>query len=473
MKKFFDTKGKRLLLSVAALLLLLTVILFLYRCSPNLFERETLTEEEYIALADRLTNNIEAECNNKFYYVSSYLEYWDFPSFEVSKLKRIERYYAQKYYKDLGYSDTEKILERAVLTAEFYIGSVLLDEEGEYRLSLDEINDKTFNTDNIIRSYISTIGDKYSVYYSKTEYDKYIANLEGEFAGIGVYVELDYLAHTVTVYDTLSGSAAEEAGILPGDLLYKIDDKLIDDYDLNIFMDFAKGEVGSLVTVTVLRGGKEVVFEMNRVPIESPSVGYTVLEGGIAYVYIESFNANTDEQFIEIMDSLEAEEEVKGYIFDLRYNGGGFLDSAVNILSYFVPKGTNIVSQGTKSSSYWHTSLTDHVVTRPMAVICNGYTASAGELFTAAIRDYRDMGLLDAVIVGETTYSKGKVQSIYTLGDGSALVLTTGLFNPPSDVNFDGMGVAPDVTVEFVPDPEIDNQYNTALDELTKLINNK
>ena len=473
MNKNLKMRNRWLPILAIALILFIATSLSLSRCSDTQIEREPVTEEEYLTLADLLDANVDEGKNKKYYYVSSYLEDWGFPAFDISKLKRIERYYAQKYYEDLGYSNTKSVFDRAVLTADAYIDTVLRDEESETYLTLEEINNKDLNTDSIIRAYISTIGDKYSRYYSKAEYDSYIADLEGEFAGIGVYVNLNYDEHTVTVLETIAGSAAEEAGILPGDLLYKIDDKIIDDYELEEFMDFAKGTIGSHIEVTVLRDGEELIFEMNRVPIESPSVGYVIFEGGIAYIYIEAFNANTDEQFIEIMDVLEAEEEVKGYIFDVRYNGGGYIDTAVNILSYFVPKGTKIVSQGTKSSSYWHTSLTNHVVTRPIAVICNGYTASAAELFTAAMRDYNDMGLLNAVIIGETTYSKGKLQTIYDLSDGSAIVLTTGLFNPPSNVNFDGEGVTPDRFVEYVPDPEIDNQLDAALEEIKILINNK
>ena len=467
-------KSIRALLNLIALLLLISTLLTLSSCSFSATStEEPITEEEYLTLAERLRDNVSAECSEKYYYVSSYLDYWDFPAFEITKLKRIERYYSSQYYQDLGYSDTENVLERARLAATTYIDLFLLDENGEYRLTLEEINDVDRTTDELILAYIETVGDKYSRYYNAEQYAQYIAELNGEFAGIGVYVELDHEAHTVTVIETLPDSAAEKAGILPGDQLIDIDGKMIGDYELDVFMDFAKGEIGSPVTVTILRDGNNLTFTMNRVPIESESVGYVVLEGGIAYVYIESFNANTDEQFIEIMDSLEADSTVKGYIFDLRYNGGGYLDTAVNILSYFVPKGTNVVAQATKYSSYWHTSLSDHVVTRPMAVLCNGYTASAAELFTAAIRDYRDMGLLNAVIVGETTYSKGKVQTICELPDGAALILTTGLFNPPSNVNFDGEGVKPDRELEYVPDPEIDNQFDLALEELNKLINNK
>lgn len=472
MEKNSNTNSRKLLYSLITLVCVLTLILTLCQCSNTLSVREPITEEEYITLADELQNSVDANCNKKYYYVSDYLLYWNFPAFDVDKLRTVERYYAQKYYVDLGYSNTSKIYERARLTAEAYIETKLLDENGECLLTLEQINNKSTNTDNLILSYISTIGDRYSAYYNVEEFDAYISDLNGSFAGIGVYVELDKDAHTVTVLNTLPDSAAEAAGILPGDLLYKIDGKQIDDYELDVFMDFAKGEIGSPVSVTVIRDGAEIVFNMNRVPIEEASVEYVIFEGGIAYIYVSSFNANTDEQFIQIMDTLEAEEEVKGYIFDVRYNGGGYVDTAVNILSYFVPKGTKIVLQGTKTYSYWHNSLTDHVVTRPIVVLCNGYTASAAELFTAAIRDYRDMGLLNAKIVGEKTYSKGKMQTIYDLSDGSAIVLTTGLFNPPCNVNFDGEGVTPDAPVEFIPNPETDNQFEAALEEMKKMINN-
>ena len=120
----------------------------------------------------------------------------------------------------------------------------------------------------------------------------------------------------------------------------------------------------------------------------------------------------------------------------------------------------------------WHYSNSDHVIKQPMVVLCNGYTASAGELFTAAIRDYRDNGLLNAVIIGETTYTKGKVQNIFPLSDGSSITLTIGLFNPPCDKNFDGDGVNPDKTVEYIPAPDVDNQYEAAYAEILNLINN-
>ena len=467
------TLKSRVAAALLLLALLLSSLLPLTSCSLPGTETETppITEEQYSALADSIAASVAEGSSKKYSYAASYLKEWGVPAFNTTKLKTVERYYNSQYIEDLGYSSTDSIIALAKRAAEHYINNELLDEEGNMRLTLDEINDKDINSDAVIRSYVAAIGDKYSVYRNKEQYDAYMSELEGEFAGIGVYVRLDYDAHSVTVIETIKDSAAEKAGIIPGDMLVKIDGKAIADYDLPTFMDFAKGEVDSPVSVTVSRDGSEMTFEMRRVPVEEESVSYSILEGGIAHVVIASFNANTDEQFISIMNGLEKSGDIKGYIFDVRYNGGGYLDTAVNLLSYFVPKDTKIVSQVTRDEEFWHHSNSDHVITKPMVVLCNEYTASAGELFTAAIRDYREMGLINAAIVGVRTYTKGKVQSIFPLSDGSAIVLTIGLFNPPSGVNFDGAGVEPDRTVELTPDPERDNQFDVALEELNKLIN--
>ena len=136
---------------------------------------------------------------------------------------------------------------------------------------------------------------------------------------IGVYVQPDYKSHTVTVIETIANSAAEKAGILSGDLIVKVDGVAATDTDLNVFMDLLRGEIGSAVSITVLRDGKEITYEMERVQVETESVGYELYDDGIAYVVISSFNANTDEQFISIINELEKTKKVKGYIFNVRY----------------------------------------------------------------------------------------------------------------------------------------------------------
>ena len=457
----FMFKSRKILSLLLVLLIIFSSTLSLSSCfEENFSEVDTdITEEEFASLSETLRQNVDAGCSKKYSYVSSYLDYWGFPKFNTVKLKTIERYYATRYIEDLGYNDSEKLFELAVKTADEYINNKLP------QLTLDDVNGEV-GSDEIIRAYVSAIGDKYSFYRNPTEHAAYMSDLEGEFAGIGVYVQLDYEEHTVTVIETISDSAAEKAGILAGDLIVKVDGTVATDTDLNTFMDLVKGEIGSAVSITVLRNGEEITYEMERVHVETESVAYELYDDGIAYVVISSFNANTDEQF-------EKTKKVKGYIFDVRYNGGGYLDTAVNILSGFVKKGTKIVAEVTRDDKKWYYSGNDHVISVPIVVLCNGYTASAGELFTAAIRDYRDAGLIDAVIVGETTYTKGKVQNIFPLSDGSSITLTTGLFNPPCDKNFDGEGVEPDRRVEYIPDPEVDNQYEAAYAELTSLINKK
>ncbi len=464
-------KIKQLTTKIAALALLLALLISsaisLTSCfggNPIGNASISITEEQFATLGETLAASVDAGSTKKYSYVSSYLNYWGFPDFDDIKLKTIERYYNSQYLKDLGYDSSEKILELATRAAKAYIENELP------ALTLKDVNDvKGANADAVIRSYVSAVGDKYSYYRNEEEHRLYMSELEGEFAGIGVYVQLDYEKNTVTVLETLEKSAAADAGIIPGDQIVAVDGSYAADIGVDRLMDLVKGEIGTPVKVTVLRDGKEITYEMNRIQVEEKSVDYSVTDG-IAYVVISSFNANTDEQFIQIIDQLEKLGGIKGYIFDLRYNGGGYLDTAVNLISHFVPKNVKIVSQVTRDNEYWHYSNSDHVIKLPMVVICNGYTASAGELFTSAIRDYRNDGLLNASIVGTTTYSKGQVQNIFPLSDGSSITLTIGLFNPPSGVNFDGIGVKPDVEVELIPSPDSDNQYDAALAELQRLI---
>ena len=471
MKKFsLTSKAAALLLAVSLLLgitLILPACLFL---SPSFVPNNSITEEQYPTLVEQLSTNVDDGCDKQFAHVASYLTYWGFPAFDSIKVKSIENTYSTYLLNDPGYSSPDKLLAFATNVANYYIDNILT-KNGEIAFSLEEIQDKNLQTDAILVAYAASVGDRYSRYYTADEFEAYMESLSGSFAGIGVYATLDRVANTIVITDLIEDSAAEAAGILPGDMLYKVDDTLLSDTDVDTFMDLIRGKIGTTVTVTVIRDGELISFTMIRGAIESPSVAYEMLDGGIAYVAIASFNENTDEQFIEMIDEIEATGEVKGYIFDLRYNGGGYLDTTVNILSYFVPKGTNIVSTATKYSKDWSKSNSDHVINEPIVVLCNEYSASSAELFTGAIRDFCDMGLLDAQIVGVTTYTKGKMQNIYPLTDGSAIVFTTGLFNPPCDVNFDGVGVTPDVIVPLVPDGDVDNQFEAALEAIQNMIN--
>ena len=453
------------LIKFIALLTVVATLLSFASCYTPPPAEEEITDEQFSSLGEELTASIDEGCNKSYSYVSSYLDYWGVPEFDDIKLKTIERYYYFYYYFDLGYDDTAKLIELSTRVARAYV-------ESRASLTVEDVNDSHgANTDAVINAYVSATGDPYSIYRNPKETADYDFEMGGSFAGIGVYATLDYDAQTITVVDIIEGSAAEAAGILPADVILAVDGNTAAELGVDRLMDMLRGEIGTPVTVTILRDGEELSFTMNRVALEESSVKYALFEDGTAYVYVSSFNANTDEQFIDLMNALEESDLVKGYIIDLRYNGGGYLETAANMLSYLVPKGTPVICEKTRESQYWHHSTTDHTVDLPIVILCNEYSASASELFLAAVRDYRDSGLLNASIVGVKTYGKGQAQRKFSLSDGSSITLTFGLFNPPCDVNFDGVGITPDVEVALIPSPDYDNQFDAACEELSRLIN--
>jgi carboxyl-terminal processing protease len=222
------------------------------------------------------------------------------------------------------------------------------------------------------------------------------------------------------------------------------------------------------VTVTVLRGQTNIDFNVTRRAVVQKTVKYTIDENKIACIKITSFKDNTTQLFKEAVDSAERDGAV-AIIFDLRSNLGGYLHAVTSMLSYLVPEGTRIVSY---YDTYTKKEVIDyatdnHTLTIPCAVLCNNYTASAAELFTSALRDYNDMGIIDATIIGTNTYGKGVMQDVFSIGGGCKIKLTMAYYNPPCDKNYDGVGVIPDVAVEN-SDNSVDLVFNTATDFLMK-----
>jgi carboxyl-terminal processing protease len=345
--------------------------------------------------------------------------------------------------------------------------------------SLDKEN-KSAVTDAVVTSYVNVIGDIYSVYRPKEEFDEHIDDMSGSFGGIGVTIALNYINETARITEVGIGTPAERAGLAVGDYIYAVDDMTLDDIGFRNVARYTRGNVGDAVKITVKRGDELRSFTMTREVIEVKSVEYSIDEEKIGYIRISSFKGNTYEQFVEAIDYMEGSGAL-GIIFDVRGNPGGYLDSVADILSYILPTGKEIVSYNYKDGT--HVSIrstddkhpttgavTDHTVSLPMAVICNEYSASAAEIFTAAIRDYRDGGLIDAVTVGKTTYKKGIIQASFVYkSDGSSVTLTIAYYAPPSGVCYHGIGITPDFTVE--PTENEDTQYSEALRHLKELIN--
>lgn len=372
-------------------------------------------------------------------HISSYIKKWEFPAFEDNLIDTVEATFERYYYKDIP---DEGVLARATVNAflEFYYDHINLK-------NTDEVSDA------LVDCLIYAIGDNYAFYRTAAEADEYEADMSGNLVGIGVSVVRNNKDNTIVVEAVEIGSPAEAAGVKPGDYIVAVNGERVSDIGAEAAIGKIRGDIGTKVRVTVLRGVTEAELEMTRAKITETTVSCkTYADGNVGYVRITGFKSNTDTQFVEAIDDLEA-AGVKAIIFDLRNNGGGYLDSVCNMLSYLVPTGTKIVSFSNSKETIYATdgkdsqfeSEGDHVLRIPSVVLCNEYSASAAELFSAAMRDYNAMGILKSTLIGKTTFKKGIMQSTLTFTDGSTLTLTTALYNPPSDVNFNGVGVEPDI----------------------------
>ena len=302
-----------------------------------------------------------------------------------------------------------------------------------------------------------------------------MTDMSGKFGGIGVMVEYNDADESIMINTVYPGSPAEAAGVKVGDFIHAVDGKTVSELGYNNAVNYVRGEIGTTVELTLLRDGELVTVTATRAEVEEINVDYGIdEESNIGYVQIVSFKDNTFSQFKNAIDALEV-AGVSGIIFDLRNNPGGYVDSVVSVISYLIPDGNTVMSYQYKGKDpielVADDGETDHIVDLPFVVICNEYTASAGEIFTAAIRDYRNEGILNATIVGTTTYKKGIMQnSYYYPFDPSTVTLTVAYYNPPCGENYHGIGVTPDRVVEL-DESGVDLQLNAALEEIKTLIN--
>lgn len=376
--------------------------------------------------------------------------------FNKRQVRDVELVYSYYYYKETPPAG-ELAYNVATLFIEHYYDDI-------------DLSDKDAVTTALMKCYTASVGDPYSYYYTPEEYEQYLSELEGDTTkvGIGVIVTANYEQVSLRVSTVLPGSAAEAAGVKKGDYVIAVDGSRIEDVGIDGLMDLIAGEIGSTVEVTVLRGEDEIVLTAVRTQISDVSVIYEMMDNKIAYIQVLQFKANTPDKFKVAVDAaLDAGAE--GIVFDMRGNPGGLLDAVVEMIDYIAPDGVRIASftMG-KSSPTVYTAADGHSVDLPITVLCNGGTASAGELFTAAMRDYGKDGVLDVSIVGETTYKKGVMQTSYEISGGYALKLTVAFYNPPCDVNYDGVGVVPNCPI--ANEGEADDQLAAAIAEIERMI---
>lgn len=348
--------------------------------------------------------------------------------------------------------------------------------------------DLTEVEDWIYKGMMFGLNDPYTVYYTAEEYNKLTEDTEGEYNGIGVMISQNRSTGLITVIKVFANTPALEAGMRPGDILYKVEDEEVTGMDMDLLVkEKIKGKNGTNVTLTVFRQetGEYVDMTMERRHVEVETVTHEMLEDHVGYISVSQFDVITADQFKKAIDDLE-KQGMEKLVVDLRSNPGGVLDTVVSMLDYILPDDlviegdpelarvkkdqTLLVYMADKDGKGKQYYCSDkHSVDVPIAVLVNGESASASEVFSGAMKDYGK-----ATLVGTTTFGKGIVQTIIPLDNGTAIKMTTAHYYTPTGFDLHGKGVEPDVEVELkeelktkaIVDHAEDNQLQEALKAL-------
>ncbi len=319
----------------------------------------------------------------------------------------------------------------------------------------------------IYAGMMSGLGDPYSVYYTKDEYAKLTEETSGTYSGIGALLSQDPETKICTVLKVFQGSPAEEAGLQNGDILVSVDGHEITGEDLDYFVStYIRGPENTDVELVVLRGEKreEVTLNITRRSIDTPTVEWEMKDGKVGYISVSQFDIVTPEQFEKAVNEL-TEQGMTGLVIDLRNNPGGVVQSATQMLDYMLPDGLLVYTAGRSGVGEKFYATDGHEVDVPTAVLINGHSASASELFAGAYKDYGK-----AKLIGTTSFGKGIVQFVMPLGDGSAVKITTQHYYTPNGFDLHGKGIEPDITVEPGEDDEIGGEKDAQLDAALKAV---
>lgn len=315
--------------------------------------------------------------------------------------------------------------------------------------------------DSILKGYVDGLGDPYSVYYDEAETQALLEATTGEFGGIGVVIAQDVSTGIVTFTTVYEDSPGEKAGLKDGDILYKVDREEVTEQDLDQIVTKIRGEEGTSVEITVLRGEdlEEITCTATRAIIEAKTVAYEMKENHTGYILVTGFEKVTTSQFQEALNDLKS-QGMESLVIDLRDNPGGNLSTVCEMLDMILPEGTIVYTEDKGGNRETYESDEENQLNVPLAVLINGNSASASEIFAGAVQDY-GVGTL----VGTTSYGKGIVQNLYQMTDGTCLKLTTSEYFTPNGRNIHGIGIEPDIIVEYDKEnPETDNQLQAALD---------
>lgn len=320
------------------------------------------------------------------------------------------------------------------------------------------------------------LDDPYSVYYTKEEYKDLRISTSGVYYGIGAGLNQNLNTMEVTVSKVYRGTPAEEAGLLNGDKIIKVNDIEATSMELSDLVQHIRGEEGTKVHIQVYRESTEEMleFDVERRNVVLPSIEGEMLENGIGYIQITEFQSETAAQFETMINELKS-QGMKGMIVDVRANPGGYLSTVNKILDMVLPKGLLVYTED-KYGNRQEYSSDASCFDIPLVVLVDENSASASEIFAGAIKDY-EWGTL----VGTTTFGKGIVQNVIPLSDGDALKITTSKYFTPNGNYIHGVGIEPDVVVEYeytgptdqAYDKQYDNQFLKAVEIMKEKLENE
>ena len=360
------------------------------------------------------------------------------------------------------------------LVAESKENEEIVDTLNQYRRIIDkyylgEINEEDLK-EGAIAGYVAGLGDEYTEYISKEDMADYMADTTGNFVGVGIYMVQDTEVNRIMVLSPIKGGPAEQAGIQPGDYIIAVDGVGYSGEQMTEASNKIKGEEGTTVKLDVLRNDETLTFELKRQNIKVNPVEGEILENNIGYITFSSFDEGTAEEFKTKFEELQG-KRIKSLIVDLRNNGGGIVDEALEIANYILDKDSVILYEVDKDNNEKVEKTTDNpIINMPIVLLTNENTASSSEILAGALKDHGK-----ATIVGTTTYGKGVIQQLLTLPDGSGLKITSEKYLTPNRTEINDIGIEPDEKVEL-PDTvtnvlDVNRNEDTQLQKAIELLN--
>ena len=361
------------------------------------------------------------------------------------------------------------------IQSETYDGNTGIGTEAEQKLNLidqtlkdfyfDDIDDSKV-LDNIYKAYVNAYGDKYTVYYTADEYAKIQESSNGAYYGIGVVVRKNDDG-TILVVEPYDGAPGKEAGMRKNDVIVTVNGESVADQDLNSGVAKIKGDEGTTVNIGIRRDGSDDITELTvtRRKVEIKTVAYEMLDDSVGLITISEFDKVTAQQFKEAYAQLET-LGMKGLVIDIRSNPGGLLNVVVDMLDEILPDGLIVYTEDKYGNRQEYNGSNPDVIDVPLAVLVNGESASASEIFAGAVQDYGA-----GTIIGTQTFGKGIVQTIRRMSDGSAIKYTMAKYFTPKGQDIHGHGVTPDIVEELSDEFNNLTEYDASKDnQLQKAI---